>query len=326
MHPVGPDSQNFNLFLGREKRYNFFCKEEIRVCPAAKKFFGGDKNMKKALFVLAFLFLAGPLWAADVGFQITIGSPGFYLSLGNFFGYPEREVLVVHQRGIPDDDLPVVFFLSRQAHVAPEVIIKLRVVDRWSWSRICVYYRIPPAVFYIPVEQYGPPYGHAYGYYHRYPQRKDWDRIRLTDAVIVNQVNLIFISKYYNYPPDRVIRMREYGSSFGTIERKIYREREYQARGGVPPQEMRRPGAPPQMRGPVPPPKTSRPGASPTPQELQRRKEVPPQGVRPPQAKFQDVYPSVPYPAQRPDVKSRYSTEEKVQEHGQGKKDKKGKN
>jgi hypothetical protein len=282
-----------------------------------KIFFVGDRIMKKAVFVLAFLLLANPLWAADVGFNITIGAPGFYLSVGNFFGYPEREVVVIHQRGISDNDLPVVFFISRYAHVAPEVIIKLRVTDRWSWSRICVYYRIPPSAFYIPVGKYGPPYGHAYGHYRRYPHRKDWDRIRLTDAIIVDQVNLIFISKYYNYPPERVIRMREQGSSFGTIERKVYREKEYQARGGVSPQKMPKPGAPPEVRRPAPSPET---------RNVQRREEIPSQGVRPPHARFQDVYPSIPSPSKRPEVKGRYSTEERGQEHGKGKKDKGGKN
>lgn len=294
--------------------------------------------MKKALVVLAFLLLASPLWAADVGFNITIGAPGFYMSVGNFFGYPEREVVVIHQRGIPDNDLPVAFFISRQAHVTPEVIINLRVRNGWSWSRICTYYRIPPSVFYLPVARYGPPYGHGYEQYRHYPHKRDWNRIRLTDAIIINQVNLIFISKYYNYPPERVIRMREQGSSFGTIERKVYREREYQARRPASPSGTHRPGMPPEMHRPgarpapaevhrtVPPAKAPRSGGPPNTRDVQRWKEIPSQGVRPPHARFQDVYPSIPYPSQRPEVKGRYSTGEKGQQRGQGKKDKKGKN
>jgi len=111
-----------------------------------KMFFDGGKNMKRALVILVFLLLATPLWAAEVGLNISLGAPGFYLSVGNFYGYPERQVIVIHERGIPDDDIPVVFFISKHAHVAPEVIIKLRVVDGWAWSRICAYYRIPPTV------------------------------------------------------------------------------------------------------------------------------------------------------------------------------------
>lgn len=273
--------------------------------------------MKKILVFLGFLLLASPIWAADVGFNISIGAPGFYLSVGNFFGYPEREVIVIHERGIPDNDLPVVFFLCQHAHVPPEVIINLRVGHGWSWSRICAYYRIPPAVFYFSVQRYGPPYGHAYGHYHRYPHRRDWERIRMTDAMIVNQVNLIFISKYYDYPPERVIWMREKGSSFGTIERRVYREREYQARGGVPSREMHKPGTTQGMRKAGPASKEMR--------DPQRWKEIPSQGVRTPSARFKDVYPSISAPSQRPEVKGRYGSEEKGQGRGRGKKDKRGK-
>jgi hypothetical protein len=273
--------------------------------------------MKRILVVLAFLLLASPSGAADVGFNISIGAPGFYLSVGNFFGYPEREVMVIHQRGIPDNDLPVVFFMCQHAHVAPEVIIHLRVGQGWSWARICEYYRVPPTVFYIPVQSYGPPYGHAYGHYRQHPHQRDWQRIRMTDAMIINQVNLIFISKYYNYPPERVIRLREGGSSFATIERKVYRETEYKARGGVPPQGVR-PGSPQDMRKPGPPSKEMH--------DAQRWREIPAQGVRPPNARFRDVYPSISDPSRRPEVKGIYSSEEKKnQATGRGKKEKRGK-
>jgi hypothetical protein len=273
--------------------------------------------MKKILLILIFLLLPTPLWAAEVGFNMTIGAPGFHLSVGNFFGYPEREVVVVRERGIADDDLPVVFFICKHAHVAPEVIIRHRVVDGWPWSRICAYYRISPSVFYFPVERYDPPHGRAYGYYKRHPHERDWGKIRLRDTDIVNQVNLIFISKYYNFPPERVIKLREGGSSFSNIERKVYREREHQARGGVPPQDMRRPGPLPEMRGPQGKPERMQ---GPPP-----RADIPSQGVRTPHARFHDMYPSIPHPSQRPEVRGGYAGEEKGQGRGQGKKDKRGK-
>jgi hypothetical protein len=273
--------------------------------------------MKKTLVALLFLLMATPLGAAEVGFNISIGAPGFHLSVGNFFGYPEREVVVVHERGIPDDDLPVVFFICQHAHVAPEVIIRHRIVDGWPWSRICSYYRIPPSVFYFPIERYEPPYGRAYGYYKRYPHERDWGKIRLRDADIVNQVNLIFISKYYNQPPEHVMKLRGGGASFSNIERKVYREREYQARGGVHPQDARRPLPPPDMRRPQGTPE--RMPAPPPP-----RVENPSHGVRPPQAKFKDVYPSISHPSQRPEVKGRYVGEEKGKARGKEKKEKRG--
>ena len=272
--------------------------------------------MRRIIFILLFLLLPTPL-LAQVDFSISIGAPGFYFSIGNFFGYPEREVVVVHERGVPDDELPVVFFISQHAHVAPEVVIRLRAVEHWPWTRICAYYRIPPSVFYVPVPAYGPPYGRAYGYYKRFPHERDWGRIQLRDADIVNQVNLIFISKYYNYPPEQVIRLREGGASFGNIERKVYRLREDRDRRGVPAQEMHRGGFAPGTRGAQG--KTERRIEPPS------RMDIPSQGVRPPQTRFKDVYPSISHPSQRPEVSSRYRGEEKKgQARGQGKKEKRG--
>lgn len=271
--------------------------------------------MRKIVLILLFLLLPTPL-PAQVNFSVSIGAPGFYFSIGNFFGYPEREVVVVHERGVPDDELPVVFFICQHAHVAPEVVIRLRAVDHWPWTRICSYYRIPPSVFYVPVPEYGPPYGRAYGYYKRFPHERDWGKIRLKDADIVNQVNLIFISKYYNYPPEQVIRLREGGSSFGNIERKVYRLRESRERGGAPPHEMQRGRMVPETRGPQV--RTERRI------EVPSRVDIPSQGVRPPQARFKDVYPSIPHPSQRSEVSGRYQGEGKGQGRGQGKEKKRG--
>ncbi len=50
---------------------------------------------------------------------------------------------------------------------------------------------------------------------------KDWNTIRLTDAEIVDFVNLRFISEYHSYSPEEVIRMRSAGAGFITINDNI---------------------------------------------------------------------------------------------------------
>jgi hypothetical protein len=66
----------------------------------------------------------------------------------------------------------------------------------------------------------GPPYGKAYGYYKNKP-RKDWGGIKLSDADVVNLVNLKFISGQYGYAPDEVAGMRSKGESFVGIHGKV---------------------------------------------------------------------------------------------------------
>jgi hypothetical protein len=48
------------------------------------------------------------------------------------------------------------------------------------------------------------------------------------------------------------------------------------------------------------------------------RADIHPQGTRPPQARFNDVYPSIPHPSQRPEVSGRYGGEERGRGHGRG--------
>ncbi len=182
--------------------------------------------MRNKLVILSAVLLMFASWiptvaASNVDLGVSIGSEGirgFYLGISNYYRVPEREVVVVRERGIHYNDLPVVFFIAARAHVAPGVIVDLR-LGGMSWWDISVRYGIGPEVYYVPttVVVKPPPYGKAYGYYKKHP-REQWDRIVLRDADIVNMVNLRYVSEYYDYPQDRVMKMREQGKDFVAID------------------------------------------------------------------------------------------------------------
>jgi len=165
---------------------------------------------------------------AEVNFGLSIGDDGikgFYLAIGEHYRVPEREVVVVRERNIPDEELPVVFFLARETGVAPETIVKLRLGGK-SWMDITLQLGRAADVFYVPiVHDPGPPYGKAYGYYKKH-DRRHWNEIRLADADIVNFVNLKFICERYSCPPDDVIKLRGKGRSFSTINTEIKKNRD----------------------------------------------------------------------------------------------------
>ena len=153
--------------------------------------------------------------AVDVGVQIG----DFRVAVSNYYRVPEREVVVIHERRIPDDDLPVVFFLAQHAHVAPAVIVDLR-LRGMSWWSISTRYHIGPEVYYVPVAVTpGPPYGHAYGHYKK--TRSQWNTIVLNDDDIVNMVHLRFLSEYYRVTPERVIEVRARTASFVGVQQEI---------------------------------------------------------------------------------------------------------
>lgn len=160
------------------------------------------------------------------------GITGFNLSVGNYYRVPEREVLIVRDRGIHQEELPVVFFLAQRARVAPGAIVDLR-LRGMSWMDITLHFGLQPDIYYVPVRvvgKQGPPYGNAYGYYKKHPKR-EWKKIRFKDDEIVNQVNLKFISEHYGYAPDQVMKHRSEGRNFVEIDRDIREHKEGKKKG-----------------------------------------------------------------------------------------------
>lgn len=146
------------------------------------------------------------------------GLSGFSLAVGDYYKVPQPTVIAIHDRGIRDDELPVVFFLARRAHVAPEMIVNLR-LRGLSWMDITLRYNLDPSIYYVPVDfgPQGPPRGHAYGYYRDCP-RKQWRHIYLNDADVVNQVNLMYISERHGCAPAKVIQARADHRAFYEID------------------------------------------------------------------------------------------------------------
>lgn len=184
------------------------------------------------LFVLPIAFISGcvvnpgqPNTRMEVGGSVVNGDlNSFYFSMGEYYRVPQRDVIYIHERRIPDYDIPVVLFISQRARVSPSVIVNLRLSGN-SWMDISLRYGIGPDVYYVPVQNvYGAPYGRAYGYYQN-RNRNEWNRIRLADDDVVNLVNLRFISERYGYAPEEVMRMRSSGRSFETIHDEARRSK-----------------------------------------------------------------------------------------------------
>lgn len=179
------------------------------------------------LVTFLILGLAGRIQGqVDVGVSVgEDGLEGFYLAVGDYFGTSESKIIVIRERHIPDDEIPVVLFLASRAQVSPEVIIDMRLNGR-SWWGITVHFGLSPEIFYVPVatDIKGPPYGNAYGHFKKKP-RQEWDTIVLTDEEVIVLVNLKFFSEHYQYPPEKVIEMKNSGRNFVGINEVIVKEK-----------------------------------------------------------------------------------------------------
>lgn len=140
----------------------------------------------------------------------------FYFAVGNYYRVPEREVIVIRERRVPANEIPVVLFLAERARVAPATIVDMRLSGK-KWMDIVVHFGLSPEAFYVPVAiQPGPPYGKAYGHYKR-KKHDQWRTIVLDDDDIVNFVNLRFLSGYHHRPAEEVVRLRGSGADFVAI-------------------------------------------------------------------------------------------------------------
>ncbi|HLE08765.1 MAG TPA: hypothetical protein VI914_03970 [Thermodesulfobacteriota bacterium] len=184
--------------------------------------------MTRKIFLIPVLFIsflavfpASSNARSEAGMKITDeGVMGFYLAIGDYFHVPEREVIIIRERRVRDEEIPVVFFLAQRASVSHNTIIKMR-LSGMTWLEISLHYGLSPEIFYVPVRVIkGPPYGRAYGYYRNKP-RSAWKAIMLNDAEIIDLVNLRFISEHYGYPAEEVIRLRSGGDNFIVINNKV---------------------------------------------------------------------------------------------------------
>lgn len=158
--------------------------------------------------------LAGTQWNVGISGGGD-GIDGFHLSVGEYYRVPEREVVVIHKRGICDEDLPVVFFLAQRAHVHPDAVAGLR-LRGMSWLNITLHLGLSPNIYYVHGR-----HGHGYDPHRHHDRRKSGIR----DRDIREWVNTRFISEHHGYAPDRVIKYRSQGRSFIVIDRDMRKER-----------------------------------------------------------------------------------------------------
>lgn len=161
--------------------------------------------------------------SAEVNVGVSIdkdGIKGFYLAIGEHYKVAEKEIVVVRERSVPDEDLPVIFHIARHAGVSHLKVIALR-LKGLSWIDITFHYGLTAEIFYVPIKHKpGPPYGKAWGHFKK-GKKGDWKAVRLADPDIVNYVNLKFLSDRYGYSPEDVIKMRANGDSFVNINGQI---------------------------------------------------------------------------------------------------------
>jgi hypothetical protein len=171
----------------------------------------------RPLVFATFLAFGTPL-AADLGPLEPLAD--LHRAVHEELGLPEPLIVRLLENGLPDDELPVVGFLSQRSGWAPDRIVELH-RGGLSYFEISRRAGLGPEIFYVPIAvDPGPPYGKAWGYYKKTPRAR-WNAIVLPDADVVNLVNLRLAVDHYRVAPERVIELRRGGRGFAAIHGEL---------------------------------------------------------------------------------------------------------
>ena len=176
----------------------------------------------KILAVLCLPLLAAVPAKAQISLGMSFNSGdgnNFYLAVGQNFNVPQREVMVIRERHIPDEELPVIFFIASRAHVTPSEVANRRLAGAF-YIDIVRYYRLSPSIFYVALDgDPGNEYSRAYDQW-RTPRTR-WSRMSLEDDDIIKMVNLQFVTKQYDVRPEEVVRLRDRHDGFVQVTDEV---------------------------------------------------------------------------------------------------------
>jgi hypothetical protein len=163
------------------------------------------------------------LASAQTPISVSARVGDFHVAIANYYQVPEREVIVIRERRIPDDEIPVALFIARHANVPWTRVVDMRLRGD-SWWSISVRLGLGPEIYYVPIAMApGPPYGRALGHYKK-KHRKEWRTIVLRDADVINLVELRFLSEHYRVAPERIIELRGRDRDFVAIHAEVHRQ------------------------------------------------------------------------------------------------------
>jgi hypothetical protein len=134
-----------------------------------------------------------------------------------YYQAPPDQVWGFVQQGIPYQELPVVFYVASRAQCDPALVVNLR-LQGMSWGDICMHFGLGPGIFYwrsLWGMDLGGPYEGIYLGFRRYPHRLwRWNVLALSDAEIIDCVNMRFSTAYWGCTPFEVAQWRGFGHPY----------------------------------------------------------------------------------------------------------------
>jgi len=187
-----------------------------------------------AVGILFILTTAGGLARAETKYDIALGlkvsdDTRIFLNVTNdHFAPPEQEATAVVRRcRHPEDDYPVVLFLSHASGMPAGKVLDLR-LQGLSWADVMFRLRVGPNVLFARLDRDpGPPYGKAWGHYKKH---KKGGRIALSDGDIIGLSKLQITARHYGVDPHVIVSERSKGVSIEKCSATKHRAKKGQAK------------------------------------------------------------------------------------------------
>ena len=130
------------------------------------------KLMLTALMVilLAFAIPSKMDAQANFSFQLALGgrhnpANSFYVSLGNTYNVPYRDIYVMRDAGVRDDDMPTILYIYRHSNYSLRQIYSLR-MNGATWDQLSNWCGVPLSRGDGHERAHrDAPHGNAYGHY-----------------------------------------------------------------------------------------------------------------------------------------------------------------
>ena len=176
------------------------------------------------------LLLSGGASRAAVSFDVAVGmdvneDTRIFLNVTNQVWHPAVATTVVRGCPYPEDDFPVIAFLSYHSHRSPSFILNLR-NEGYSWSEIFFQLNVSPSVLFVGIDRDpGPPYGKAWGYWQKHYRPGARVRYRLADRDVIGLVKVQTVSRHFAAKPLAVIESQRDGRGPEVYAANRWRER-----------------------------------------------------------------------------------------------------
>ena len=143
----------------------------------------------------------------------------YYRAVGQHFGVPPSEVIVLSEWRLPPEEIPVVLYIADRGGISPDAVVALR-QGGTGWPVVARRYALDAGSFHVRIDGNAGSLARLYEEYAARPQAQ-WSSIQLSDGDVIALVNLRVLSEVLRGTPLAVLQARDRAGSWVAAYRAL---------------------------------------------------------------------------------------------------------